>query len=406
MNTTTANPELAGAWARFHAAQTEVLAWMENTPRFQQWPQHRAKAYHTMFEALAMVYNFAVGPRMHHPRLQVNTGWQTDFYTLGQNGPDLFYALTFVDGSQTYRLSGRFGDCVLILGQVLTHLPGHPDVKVLGNYDFSKFDVGPDGSFDITLSADEHAGNWMALDKHSPYHFILFRRFMGDWNQDPGKLTLERTSDIPLDHYDADEFDEARLARRIDVATNFLRYLIRDFNLQLFDTYSKVGGGYNNMAFLPGTITSDVGSPSSNYAMAVFDLADDEALIIELKPLPDGTYWSLQLGDVWSRSLNFTHRQTSVNMHHAAVDRDGGFRAVVAHKDPGVANWLDTTGRRQGTVVFRNYRASHEPVPATRKVKFSQILESLPSDTSKVTPSQREQALKRRREGFLKLHGE
>jgi len=55
----------------------------------------------------------------------------------------------------------------------------------------------------------------------------------------------------------------------------------------------------------------------------VFNLADDEALIIELKPLPDGVYWSLQAGDVWSRSLNFTHRHTSVNMRHAKVDQDG-----------------------------------------------------------------------------------
>jgi len=406
MSESAANPELAQAWARFHATQTEVLQWMEDTPRFKQWPQHRAKAYHTMLEALAMVYNFVIAPRMHHPRLRVNTGWQTDVYTLGQNGPDLFYALTFVDGAQTYRLRGRFGDCVLMLGQVLNHLPGHPESKAIGNYDLSKFQAGPDGSFEITLSADRHEGNWMALDRNSPYHFILFRRFMGDWNQDPGRLTIERISDIPADHYDADEFDEVTMARRIDAGTNFLRYLIHDFNLQLFDTYAKVGGGMNHMAFLPGTITSEVGSPSSNYAMAVFDLADDEALVIELNPLPDGVYWSLQLGDVWSRSLNFTHRQTSVNMHHAAIDRDGGFRAVVAHRDPGVANWLDTTGRRQGTVVFRNYRATHEPVPTTRKVSFSQIRESLPKDTATITPPQREAALRRRREGFLKLHGE
>ena len=148
-------------------------------------PQHRAKAYHTMMEALAMCYNFAVAPRMHNPRLFVNTGWQTEMYTLGQNGPDLHYAIAYVDGRQTYRLTGNYGDCVLLLAQVLNHLSGHPDSKAIGNYDFSTFEVSPDGSFEFILSADEHKGNWIALDRDCPYHFILFRRFMGDWNDKP-----------------------------------------------------------------------------------------------------------------------------------------------------------------------------------------------------------------------------
>jgi hypothetical protein len=404
--TEAATPALKTAWERFNAAQNEVLGWMEATDRFKTVPQHRAKAYHTMMEALAMVYNFAVAPRMTHPRLFVNTGWQTDMYTLGQNAPDLFYATAFLDGKQTYRLTGNYGDCVLILAQVISHLSGHPDSKAIGNYDFSTFDIKPDGSFEFILSAGKHDGNWMALDRDCPYQFILFRRFMGDWNQTKPAMKLERISDIPDDYYDADEFDEAAMAHRIDRATDFLKYLIKDFNINLYEWYTKTGGGFNNMAFLPGTVTSQVGSPSSNYAMAVFDLGADEALVIELDQLPDGVYWSLQMGDVWSRSMNFTHRQTSVNMHHAAVDTDGGFRAVVAHSDPGVANWLDTTGRCQGTVVFRNYRATRQPVPRTRKVKFSEISDVMPRDTKKVTPEERAAALKSRAEGFLKLHGE
>jgi hypothetical protein len=39
----------------------------EDSPRFKDFPQHSAKAYHTMMEALAMAYNFAIAPRMHHP---------------------------------------------------------------------------------------------------------------------------------------------------------------------------------------------------------------------------------------------------------------------------------------------------------------------------------------------------
>lgn len=415
-----ANPKLAEAFDRFHAAQREVLGWMTASDRFKNVPQHRAKAYHTVLEALAMAYNFAVAPRMLHPRLFINTGWQTDMYTLGQNGPDLYYALCFLDGTQEYRLTGKYNDSTLILGQVIKHLSGHPDSTVVGNFDLSEYEIGEDGSFEFIVSAREHPGNWIKLDPESRYHFLLFRRFMNDWNDKKPEMAIERISPLPDDHYDADEFDEEAMAARIDMATQFLRYLIRDFNMNLYEWYlgnalkqddmpaesQKDAPGFNILAFLPGTITSTVGSPSSNYAMAIFDLAEDEALILELDQLPDGVYWSYQTGDVWSRSLNYMYRQTSISGYHAAVDSDGAFRAVVAHKDPGIKNWLDTTGRLQGTVVFRNYRASRAPVPVSRKVKFADIMQHLPADTTMISPEERAEALHKRHQGIINLHGE
>ena len=104
--------------------------------------------------------------------------------------------------------------------------------------------------------------------------------------------------------------------------------------------------------------------------------------------------------------MNCNFPFTSISGYHAAVDSDGGFRAVIAHKDPGVKNWLDTTGRLQGAVVFRNYRATREPVPASKKVKLSEVLDHLPKDTTMVTPEERAEALKKRHQGILALHGE
>lgn len=398
-------PALAAAWQRFHATQTEVLGWMTGEKRFHDWPQHRAKAYHTMMEALAMCYNFAVAPRMTHPRVQVNTGWFSDYFTLGQNAPDLHYALFFLDGTQTYRLTGDYGDCKLILFQLINHLSGHKDSRAIADHDLAEF-AQADGTFDIVLSAARQDGHWIKLDPASERHFVLMRRFMPGPQARPSTLKLERTSPLPANHYDADEFDEAAMARRIDAASDFLRYLINEFNLKLFTTYVGVGGGLNNMAFLPGTITSQVGSSFSNYAMAGFDIAEDEALVITLDPLPDGVYWSFQLGDVWSRSLNYMYRQTSLNMAQVTMDSDGAARVVVAHKDPGIANWLDTTGRHQGTVVFRNYKASGQPVPHTVRVKLADVAAHLPADTKRVSEGERADYLKSRHQAYLALHGE
>jgi hypothetical protein len=420
-----AHPRLAAAWDEFHAAQSEALSWMTGSERFARLPQTRARAYHVMMEAVAMAYTFAVAPRMTHPRVLVNTVWQTDVFTLGQNGPDFYYGVVFLDGSQEYRLTGNFNDSVLILGQVIAHLSGHPKSDVVGNYDFADFELGEDGSFDIAIGGEERPGNWMRLDPSSERNFLLFRRATGDWNQQPASLNIERVSPLAADHYDADEFDEEAMARRIEAATAFLRYLIRDFAINLYEWYlgnassredgesrtvvgdkGVQGKGFNTLVFLPGTMTSTVGSPTSNYAMAIFDLTEDEALILTLDQVPDGVYWSYQLGDVWSRSLNYMYRQTSLSMDHVARDSDGALRVVVSNRDPGVANWLDTAGRLQGSIVFRNYRATRQPVPQTRKVRFDEVMAHLPEDTRMVTPQERKESLRARHRGVLKLHGE
>jgi hypothetical protein len=295
---------LQEAWREYHATLEQMRLLMESTPRFKETPQHRAKAFHTLMEMQAMAYNFVISPRMDHPRIYFQSGWQTNLYTLGQNGQDLLYGLIFVDGRQTYRLTGRMGDIAVFLLQVQNGIFGGPGVKVVGNYDWANFKIDKDGRFEVILSAEKHAGNWIELDRSLDFQFLHIRRSLSDWHADAGELDIERISELPRDFYDADEFDEALIAARIRRATLFARYLIQDFNINLYNMYLNNAGGQKNvLTLLPGTVTSQVGSPSNNTAMAIFDLREDEALILELDEVPSGTYWSFQLGDVWSRSL-------------------------------------------------------------------------------------------------------
>lgn len=400
-------PDLQRAWSRFQATMDEMRVKMENTPRFRDNPQNRAKAYHTLLEAQAMAYNFAVAPRIAHPRNHVNTGWQTNMYTLGQNGMDFYYGVMFLDGRRSYRLHGRMGDIKLFLFQVLSHLPGHPDSTTVGNYDFTEYGIGEGDNFEFTVSAAKHEGNWIQLDGESRYQFILVRRTLADWHDDPGELYIEMLDQPTDSDHEADEFDEQSMVERIDRAADFARYIVEQWNIGLYDMYLAARDGDKNaMGLLPGVVTSEVGNPVSNYAMGIFELEDDEALIVELDEIPDSAYWSLQLGNVWSRSLEFRSHQTDINGFHAAIDPDGHFRAVISRRDPAVANWMDTCGYREGTIVFRNYRTLKQLVPAVTKVKFDQIHEHLPAATKTVTPEERAAAISRREQGFLKLYGE
>jgi hypothetical protein len=150
---------------------------------------------------------------------------------------------------------------------------------------------------------------------------------------------------------------------------------------------------------MPGAEVKDslIGSRSTVYVPAVFRLEPDQAILIEWD-VPVSAYWSFQLGDVWSRPLDYLHHQTDLNLNRATVDADGKVRVVVSLSDPGYANWLDPCGRREGTIVMRNYRSPADTtVPDLRVVPLAELANLLPADTARCTPEQRADALARRR---------
>ncbi|MET0983817.1 MAG: hypothetical protein ABW034_00275 [Steroidobacteraceae bacterium] len=400
---------LNAAWKSYLSMLDEMRALVESTSRFQETPQHRAKAYHTLMEVQAFAYNWAIAPRQYEPRIFRHLIWQTNIYTLAQNNPDTFYEAMFVDGRQSYRLSGRMGDVVMATMQTHNGLPGieggKPIGQVTAHYDWAGFDVAADGTFKIVLSANQHTGNWIKLNPELDVQCLLLRRMFPNWLGDPGELRLEWI-DKPADHYyDAEEFEERAMAARIRRAESLVRYMTTAWNVGLYDMYLKAAAGRRNvMTTFPGTEgTFSMSSRTMSYAMGVFELNGDEVLIVEIEH-PDGIYWSCQLGDVWGRSLPFGTRQTSLNNLQAVPDRDGVLRFVVSQTDPGVANWLDVCGRTEGEIVFRNFGGS-APVAHIRREKFSTLNDFLPRDTVRLTPAQRADAIETRRLGQLQMWG-
>ena len=59
---------------------------------------------------------------------------------------------------------------------------------------------------------------------------------------------------------------------------------------------------------------------------------------------------------------------SSLNGWQSRVDPDGVIRLVVAHRDPGVPNWLDTGGHRFGTIFWRYLLPDPDPTIATCEV--------------------------------------
>jgi hypothetical protein len=72
-------------------------------------------------------------------------------------------------------------------------------------------------------------------------------------------------------------------------------------------------------------------------------------------------------------SLDYRFAKIHINKHTAHYAADGSVRAIVAHRDPGSPNWLDTCGHSSGTMCVRWIRAKTHPDPRARVMKLAEL---------------------------------
>ena len=126
-----------------------------------------------------------------------------------------------------------------------------------------------------------------------------------------------------------------------------------------------------------------------------FDLGEDQAMIVTVPAAGRDVapYQGIQLGSMWYVSLDYINHQTSLTADQARIDPDRRLRFVISERDPGVANWLELTGRRRGYVQIRWQRLTRdlteEDGPRVEVVPFTRIAERLPYyDQARVSPPQ------------------
>jgi hypothetical protein len=110
------------------------------------------------------------------------------------------------------------------------------------------------------------------------------------------------------------------------------------------------------------------GDPEIFYLHGYWTLKPGEAWVIETE-VPDCPYWNFQLDNWWMESMDHAHKIT-VNKHTATLEPDGSVTIVIAEKEPGWGNWIDTTGHTSGTALLRWLGASSHPIPRCRVVRL------------------------------------
>jgi hypothetical protein len=139
------------------------------------------------------------------------------------------------------------------------------------------------------------------------------------------------------------------------------------------------------------------GSSRIAYSFGFFDLADDEALIIECGA-PLSPFWDVQLYSLgWFESLDFANRTTSLNHTQTHVDADGLVRFVVCAADPGVQNWLDTGGRRTGMITHRWIAGPPSGIRST-VATLADVRRHLAADTPQFSTADRRTQIARRQQ--------
>lgn len=401
-----ANDDLQSAWREYLETLDDLRRQFDASEQFRLAPDQIGMAYRQLMEVQALAYNFAIGPRHAHPRMFRNTVWNTEFYAIGGNGPDFDYRVTFIDGRHTYRLTGTFNDCRFLIVQANYRMPGSDGSKCMANYDLSTFSANADGRFEIIVSATPHAGNWIPLDPDEPCQWLMFRPTLESWDAVPPELDIRRTSPLRPEETELAEYSQENVAKRIRQASGLVRYFIGEWPLTFAPLTMKNAGGFNAYYELSSSEGGEVGSPAAQYLQFVFDVGEDEALILELDEEPDAPYWSFQLFDIWQHSLAMRTAQTSLHKGQIARDVDGGIRLVLCGRDPGYWNWLDSGAYRRGEVLWRNYNATRNVPNRIRCVKIADLAASLPAESRLCSGEERAAELARREAAYIARYGE
>lgn len=359
---------------------------------------------------------------------------------------DAIYFYAPLDGRRSYLVRGRTGDTrhwrgepgasgvpkaphYLIFEVSSGGLTGdsgdlgelRPGVKSqTGRLDSSAIRVEDDGQFEILLAPSRpqgYSGNFIStlkvVDLPHPLDpdlgperyasYISGRQLFNDWEHEEA-IHLEIT---PVD--DPGRPPSPYSARQAAVEVRRMGEIVRGqlhfwnaFWTIPMGTYGERSGSLPGVAFPRNTFNrinaasgATGGGMSTNlYAGGVFELAEDEALVIENRIPLQPDYLGFQLSNLWGESLDYANRTGSLNGRQSVPDADGVLRLVIAHRDPGVPNWLDTGGHREG---FMAPRWAYSETPAQEqwpgisavKVPFCDIRDHLPAETPVITAQQR-----------------
>lgn len=281
---------------------------------------------------------------------------------IGNDNPDNFYQNCAVDGSLDYRIYGNCGAVdYLSIESKAGSFAGGGDMAPTGHVELAQLQRDSQGNFELLVSAREQPGNWLPMTAASD-NLLVRQTFRDRANERRAELHIEC-----LNPAGSDTLDPARFADQLAAVTPFVTGTAGLFRqwMEVFSSHiNQLPGNDQQMCLRSG------GDPAIYYHNSYWQLAPEEALLIEFEPPQQCRTWNFQLSNYWMESLDYRYHRICVNQHSAVVSADGKIRIVVAHSDPGTLwpNWVSTAGHECGAMLLRYVEARDFPPVATRVV--------------------------------------
>lgn len=285
---------------------------------------------------------------------------------IGADNPDNLYLNATIDGQRRYRITGHRGTVpILSFGTKANRYAIDGTMASTGELDSADMAFEADGRFEIVVSRTRETGNWLPLAEDSSM-LLVRQTFLDRPSEVAAEVRIEAVDPAPGGPR---PLDLPALARGFERSLGFVEGTARTFLnwARLFEEsqYNQLATTDQSMFFRAG------GDPTIFYLHGYWKLAEGEALVIETA-VPQCSFWNFQCDNIWMESLDYRFHRIHVNDHSARRNADGTVTIVLAARDPGFGNWIDTAGHDQGTMLLRWIGADEHPVPRCRVVPLDQ----------------------------------
>jgi hypothetical protein len=284
---------------------------------------------------------------------EIVTPWRK---ALGDNA-DARYHDAKVHPAGTYRVRGRTGGAVYVSFTVEAGAEdGTFPSGTVGVLNDTGFDIDEEGRFELTVGGAPQERGWLPLAADASR--ITVRHY---WEQaDSPHAPPAPSLGLTIELVDG-EVPSAPPAPTDDSVARSIRRMARYVRSRTVETMAKPGEA-EAPAFVsrePHLFPTPVkpgrhalAAADAAYSMAPYLLGPDEALVMRVR-WPDCRCANVSLWNRQLQTFDYLRGRVSLNRAQAIPADDGTVRVVIAHRDPGVPNWLTTEGRPFGMVFWR-----------------------------------------------------
>jgi len=270
------------------------------------------------------------------------------------DNPDAIYFDAPISGDREYIVRGKTDGAVYVsITLEVGSQDGSMPSRTAGVLNDTQLDIAADGSFEIRVGGPPRDRNWLALDPGASR--ITTRHYYE--NESPAAADPRRFPALTIEVLDPGAPppppDDGSVAAGIRRVVRFVRSRtlaqppMAEAELPAFVSIVP-------NRFPPPVLPGDFGLAASDaaYSMAPYLIGPGQALVMK------GRWPACRCANVslWNRhqqTYDYANRRVSLNRKQTALADDGSFTMVIAERDPGIPNWLDSEGRPFGIVFWR-----------------------------------------------------